>query len=158
MRRRTLSTALVAATLLGLAACSAPASTSSATQPPSTAPTASATTSPQGMPEPTISPRPAADFAGDWVGIATQGTSTHDVSLSLSEADDGAYRGTIRHAELQCSGTLNNGIVSAGVLTIQKHMDVPGNCIVDLAVTLTVVDVQTIRYDTEVSTALLNRP
>jgi hypothetical protein len=149
MRRAIFSTVLTAA-LLSLAACSsAPAADADST--------AASTASASSTPEPTASAVPAADFAGDWAGIATQGGSTHDVNVSLTESA-GGYTGTIRHDELQCSGVLNDGVVSDGVLTIQKHIDVAGTCIVDLEVTLTLVDAETLRYDTEVSTALLTRP
>jgi hypothetical protein len=159
MRRPILFTALAAVTLLGFTACSAPTADAegSAGQSSTAAPEASATPTPTSTPEPTASPLPAADFAGDWTGIATQGAVTHDVTLSLTESG-GGYSGTIRHDELQCAGTLNDGVVTAGVLTIQKHIDGVSNCIVDLEVILTPVDAETIRYDTEVSTALLTRP
>jgi hypothetical protein len=156
MRRPILFTALAVAALLSLAACGAPAADDGASAPQSSSAAPSASATPPSTPEPTASILPTTDFAGDWAGIATQNGSTHDVSISLTEAD-GGYSGTIRHDQLQCAGTLNEGVVAAGVLTIQKHIDGVSNCIVDLEVILTPVDAETIRYDTEVSTALLTR-
>lgn len=145
-------TVVVAAVLLGLAACTtAPAGDAKPASAEST-PAASASTTPK----PTPSAIPDADFEGDWAGRAQQNDATHDVELSLLKTA-GGYAGTIRHAELECSGTLGDGTVSAGVLTIQKHIDVNGNCIVDLEVTLTLIDADTLRYDTDVSTAVLTR-
>ncbi|PXA67738.1 hypothetical protein [Cryobacterium arcticum] len=148
-------TVLAAATMLCLAACSsAPADdpTPASSQPA----TPAATVSTPAAEESTAPARPTADFAGDWTGTAQQGSSSHGVDISLIESD-GGYSGTIRHDELECSGTLSDGTVSDGVLTIQKHIDVNGTCIVDLEVTLTLVDADSIGYDTEVSTGVLSR-
>jgi hypothetical protein len=97
-----------------------------------------------------------ADFTGDWSGTASQNDTTHDVSLSLSESD-GRYSGTIRHDQLECSGSLNEGVLTGAVLTVQKHIDVVGNCIIDLEVTLTHSDDDTLIYTTAVSTGVLTR-
>jgi hypothetical protein len=94
--------------------------------------------------------------AVDVVPTAPSSSISHDVSLSITESD-GRYSGTIRHDQLQCSGTLNDGVLTGAVLTIQKHIEVVGTCIVDLEVNLTTSDDDTLIYTTEVSTAVLTR-
>jgi hypothetical protein len=97
-----------------------------------------------------------ADFEGQWTGTIDQSGQTYTVDLSLAESN-GEYSGKVRYDELECSGTLKDGAVTDGVLTIQEHIDVNGTCVVDIGLTLGALDGDRLSYETDRSDGVLVR-
>jgi pimeloyl-ACP methyl ester carboxylesterase len=85
-------------------------------------------------------------FAGTWAGdIVQDGSQAYGVELTLDESN-GSYTGVVAYEDLGCSGRLLNGTAAEEVLSIHERIDVNGTCVVDVDLTLTHLENDTLRY------------